>query len=76
MKKLVAVERDTVRFSVFYAVKKVLRAWLGRGDHDPLARKAADGVMEHFELSKWSVQGSPLEPHSTPGPRRDPESAD
>jgi hypothetical protein len=76
MKPPEIVDRDHVRFSVFYAIKKVLRAWLGKGDHDPLARKAADGVMEHFELSKWSVQGSPLEPHSTPGPRRDPGSAD
>jgi hypothetical protein len=44
MKPPEIVDRDHVRFSVFYAVKKVLRAWLGKGDHDPLARKAADGV--------------------------------
>ena len=69
MKPPEIVERHYVRFSVFYAVKKALRAWLGKGDHDPLAGKVADGVMEHFDLSSWSVQKPPTGYHSTPGPR-------
>lgn len=69
MKKPVLVETHHVRISIFLTVRKVLRAALGKGDHEPLAGKIADQVAEDFDRARWRVQMPAPTPPATPASR-------